>query len=168
MRQAFCKIISHRKKLNYEIFPQIVSYLLAINPSISSINAQIQGLLIESSNLGSRQRMIAAAQGFAPGTTMGAVPSTPRRSERPWEAAEQVIGAFVGEKSYPISSEFWQKLLEIPVTRQWPQHRVAQACQIFGMQFQRIDFCVWIVDGFFFLQCRCVRSRILSNLCKLW
>ncbi|ONK65019.1 uncharacterized protein A4U43_C07F32630 [Asparagus officinalis] len=64
---------------------------------------------------------------------MGAVPSTPRWSgERPPEAEEHLIGAFVGEKSYPISSEFWKKLLELPLDRQWPQHRVAEACQIFA------------------------------------
>ncbi|XXG42184.1 hypothetical protein AAC387_Pa01g2518 [Persea americana] len=62
---------------------------------------------------------------------MGAVPSTPRRSAaRPRDTAEYLIGAFVGEKSYPISSDFWQKLLELPLTLQWPHHRVIEACQI--------------------------------------
>lgn len=63
---------------------------------------------------------------------MGAVPSTPRRTERPSEATEHVIGAFIGDKSYPISSDFWQKLLELPLSHQWPHHRVAHACQIFA------------------------------------
>ncbi|XP_068649973.1 uncharacterized protein [Aristolochia californica] len=63
---------------------------------------------------------------------MGAVPSTPRRSARPQETAEYLIGVFVGDTSYPLSSEFWQKLLELPLTLQWPQHRVVEACQIFA------------------------------------
>ncbi|XP_073005545.1 uncharacterized protein [Typha latifolia] len=63
---------------------------------------------------------------------MGAVPSTPRRGERPPETAEHVIAAFVGAKSYPISSEFWKQLLELPLTLQWPRHRVLQACHAFA------------------------------------
>ncbi|KAG1347709.1 putative Dymeclin [Cocos nucifera] len=60
---------------------------------------------------------------------MGAVPSTPRRGVRPRDTAENLIGAFVGESSYPLSSEFWKQLLELPLTLGWPQHRVLQACQ---------------------------------------
>lgn len=63
---------------------------------------------------------------------MGAVPSTPRKSARQWDTAEYLICAFVGDKSYPISSDFWQKLLELPLTLQWPPHRVLQACQMFA------------------------------------
>ncbi|XP_020579744.1 dymeclin isoform X2 [Phalaenopsis equestris] len=62
---------------------------------------------------------------------MGGVPSTPRRGARPADTAEELIAMFVGEKSYPISSEFWKKLLELPHTFQWPQERVEQACQTF-------------------------------------
>ncbi|KAH0458107.1 hypothetical protein IEQ34_013422 [Dendrobium chrysotoxum] len=62
---------------------------------------------------------------------MGAAPSTPRRGARPADVAEELIGMFVGEKSYPISSEFWKKLLELPHNFQWPLDRVDQACQIF-------------------------------------
>lgn len=58
------------------------------------------------------------------------VPSTPRRGARPTDDAEELIGMFVGEKSYPIASEFWKKLLELPHTFQWQQDRVDQACQI--------------------------------------
>ncbi|XP_038970237.1 dymeclin [Phoenix dactylifera] len=60
---------------------------------------------------------------------MGAVPSTPRRGVPPRDTAENLIGAFVGESPYPLSSEFWQQLLELPLTHGWPQHRVLQACQ---------------------------------------
>lgn len=42
------------------------------------------------------------------------------------------MAAFVGEKPYPLSSDFWNQLLELPLTLQWPQDRVLQACQLFG------------------------------------
>ncbi|WOK97109.1 dymeclin [Canna indica] len=63
---------------------------------------------------------------------MGAVPSTPRGGAQPRDAAEQLMAAFVGEKPYPLSSEFWNQLLELPLTMQWPQDRVLQACQLFA------------------------------------
>lgn len=62
-------------------------------------------------------------------SVMGAVPSTPRRR---MDAAEFLIGAFVGRESYPLSSDFWQKLLELPLTLQWPRGKVEQACEAFG------------------------------------
>lgn len=65
---------------------------------------------------------------------MGAVPSTPRLSSvQPQDAAEYLIATFVGEKSYPISSDFWQKLLDLPLNLHWPSHRVLQACEAFGI-----------------------------------
>lgn len=69
---------------------------------------------------------------------MGSVPSTPRKSSgaRPQETAEYLIGTFVGEKSFPISSDFWQKLLELPLNLQWPSHRVRQACELFARNNQ--------------------------------
>ncbi|MQL80090.1 hypothetical protein Taro_012514 [Colocasia esculenta] len=63
---------------------------------------------------------------------MGAVPSTPRRGSRPREAAEFLIGALVGDKPYPVTSDFWRKLLEVPLALQWPQHRVLRACELFA------------------------------------
>lgn len=63
---------------------------------------------------------------------MGGVPSTPRYNARPQETAEYLIGTFVGEKSFPLSSDFWKKLLEIPLILQWPQLQVLQACQALG------------------------------------
>ncbi|KAJ0966427.1 hypothetical protein J5N97_027565 [Dioscorea zingiberensis] len=62
---------------------------------------------------------------------MGGVPSTPRAGSRPKEAAEYLIGTFVGERAYPISSDFWQKLLDLPLTVQWPHERILHACEIF-------------------------------------
>jgi hypothetical protein len=68
---------------------------------------------------------------------MGAAPSTPRlgaagAAPPSPSAAEQMFAALVGEKAYPISSEFWKQLLELPLTLQWPRDRVLQACHAFG------------------------------------
>lgn len=61
---------------------------------------------------------------------MGAVPSTPQ--SRPQDTAEYLIGTFVAEKSFPLTSDYWQKLLELPFDLHWPSHRVTQACQLFA------------------------------------
>ncbi|KAG5236613.1 dymeclin [Salix suchowensis] len=64
---------------------------------------------------------------------MGAVPSTPSLSgARPQDTAGYLIGSFVGEKSFPIGSDFWQKLLELPLNLHWPTHRVHEACKLFA------------------------------------
>ncbi|ERN01512.1 dymeclin [Amborella trichopoda] len=60
---------------------------------------------------------------------MGGVPSTPSKSSRPRDQAEYLLATFVGEKSFPISSDFWQKLLASPLTLQWPQDKVSEACE---------------------------------------
>ncbi|XP_014628393.1 dymeclin isoform X3 [Glycine max] len=62
---------------------------------------------------------------------MGSVPSTPRRggAYSP-ETAEYLIGTFVGDTPFPLSSEFWQKLLELPLNVQWSTQRVQQACEL--------------------------------------
>ncbi|KAH0994061.1 hypothetical protein GBA52_005544 [Prunus armeniaca] len=65
---------------------------------------------------------------------MGAVPSTPRwggssSAARPLDTAEYLISTFIGDESFPISSDFWYKLLELPLNLQWPPHRVHEACQ---------------------------------------
>uniref|UniRef100_A0A803N119 Dymeclin n=1 Tax=Chenopodium quinoa TaxID=63459 RepID=A0A803N119_CHEQI len=60
---------------------------------------------------------------------MGSVPSTPRNaSVLPQDTVEYVIATFVGEKSFPLTSEFWHKLLELPLQFHWPPDRVRQAC----------------------------------------
>lgn len=63
---------------------------------------------------------------------MGAVPSTPRHTSTTAETAEYLIGTFVGEKSFPLASDFWQKLLELPLTLRWSSYRVQQACELFA------------------------------------
>ncbi|XP_044500377.1 dymeclin isoform X2 [Mangifera indica] len=64
---------------------------------------------------------------------MGGVPSTPRFTDvRSQDTAEYLIATFVGEKSFPLDSDFWQKLLELPLSLRWPSHRVHQACQVFA------------------------------------
>ena len=64
---------------------------------------------------------------------MGGVPSTPRwGGDATEETAEYLIGTFVGDKSFPISSEYWNKLLELPYDVHWPADRVQQACETFG------------------------------------
>ncbi|KAH6816394.1 dyggve-melchior-clausen syndrome protein [Perilla frutescens var. frutescens] len=65
---------------------------------------------------------------------MGGMPSTPRGGgARPQETAEYLIGEFVGDKSFPLTSDYWQKLLELPLDLCWPSHRVRRACQLFAM-----------------------------------
>ncbi|QCE08291.1 dymeclin [Vigna unguiculata] len=62
---------------------------------------------------------------------MGSVPSTPRKSGTfSPETAEYLIGTLVGSQPFPLSSEFWQKLLELPLNVQWPAQRVQQACEL--------------------------------------
>ncbi|XVF63046.1 hypothetical protein PTKIN_Ptkin09bG0057200 [Pterospermum kingtungense] len=63
---------------------------------------------------------------------MGAVPSTPRHASTTAETAEYLMSSLVGEKSFPLASDFWQKLLELPLTLRWSPHRVHQACQLFA------------------------------------
>lgn len=64
---------------------------------------------------------------------MGSAPSTPRRGGAfSPEAAEYLIGTFVGDTPFPLSSEFWQKLLELPLNVQWSTQRVQQACELLG------------------------------------
>ncbi|KAL7124019.1 hypothetical protein ABFS83_14G020200 [Erythranthe nasuta] len=66
---------------------------------------------------------------------MGGVPSTPRLGggARPEETAEYLITAFVSEKSFPLVSDYWQKLLELPLDLRWPSDRVLEACRLFAM-----------------------------------
>lgn len=64
---------------------------------------------------------------------MGGVPSTPRNTGGDdVSVAEYLIATFVGEKSFPLASDFWNKLLELPLSSRWPSDRVQQACELFG------------------------------------
>ncbi|XP_061337105.1 uncharacterized protein LOC133284132 isoform X2 [Gastrolobium bilobum] len=59
---------------------------------------------------------------------MGSSPSTPHDFSP--VTAEYLVGSFVGGESFPLSSEFWQKLLELPFNVEWPSHRVHEACEL--------------------------------------
>ncbi|XP_039130514.1 dymeclin [Dioscorea cayenensis subsp. rotundata] len=61
---------------------------------------------------------------------MGGVPSTPRGGNLRQEDAEYLIGEFVGNRAYPVSSDFWQKLLDLSLTVQWPHDRILHACEM--------------------------------------
>ncbi|XP_031097954.1 dymeclin [Ipomoea triloba] len=64
---------------------------------------------------------------------MGAVPSTPRFTGAVrQETAEYLIGAFIGDKSYPLTSDYWQKLLLHPLYLHWSTDRVHEACRLFA------------------------------------
>ncbi|KAK1395267.1 Dymeclin [Heracleum sosnowskyi] len=66
---------------------------------------------------------------------MGGVASTPRWSsnaQQQQHTAEYLIGAFIGDISFPINSEYWQHLLLLPFDHHWPSHRYHQACLIFA------------------------------------
>ncbi|KAK7355065.1 hypothetical protein VNO80_14310 [Phaseolus coccineus] len=60
---------------------------------------------------------------------MGAAPSTPYTVER-------LVGTFVGDESLPLSSDFWQKLLELPFDAELPFERVHEACQLLACYLQ--------------------------------
>ncbi|KAG5106020.1 hypothetical protein JHK82_042990 [Glycine max] len=54
---------------------------------------------------------------------MGSALSTP-------DTAEHLVGSFVGDESIPLSSDFWQKLLELPFDAELPSQRLHQTCQL--------------------------------------
>ncbi|XP_076960317.1 uncharacterized protein LOC143636638 [Bidens hawaiensis] len=61
---------------------------------------------------------------------MGALPSTPRwGGDVSPDTAEYLIGTLVGGKTFPLNSDYWNKLLELPFDLHWPANRVQQACQ---------------------------------------
>ncbi|VFQ69516.1 unnamed protein product [Cuscuta campestris] len=64
---------------------------------------------------------------------MGAVPSTPRfTGDARQETAESLIGAFVGDKSFALTSDYWEKLLLHPLYLRWAPDRVHEACRLFA------------------------------------
>ncbi|KAI7756147.1 hypothetical protein M8C21_023994 [Ambrosia artemisiifolia] len=61
---------------------------------------------------------------------MGALPSTPR-----WGgdgSPEYLIGTFLGGKSFPVNSDYWHNLLELPFDLHWPANRLQHACHTFA------------------------------------
>ncbi|RID40173.1 hypothetical protein BRARA_J00236 [Brassica rapa] len=65
---------------------------------------------------------------------MGGAPSTPRNTGGGDDVsvAEYLISTFVGEKLFPLAFDYWNKLLELPLSSRWPSDRVQQACELFG------------------------------------
>ncbi|RID52467.1 hypothetical protein BRARA_H03061 [Brassica rapa] len=64
---------------------------------------------------------------------MGGAASTPRSTGGDDVSVEEyLIATFVGEKSFPLASDVWNKLLELPLRSRWPRDRVHQACQLFA------------------------------------
>ncbi|KAK7279271.1 hypothetical protein RJT34_24318 [Clitoria ternatea] len=59
---------------------------------------------------------------------MGSAPSTPRGISP--DTAEYLVRSFVGEGSIPLSSDFWQKLLELTFNTEFPSHLLHQACDL--------------------------------------
>ncbi|KGN56942.1 dymeclin [Cucumis sativus] len=96
---------------------------------------------------------------------MGAVPSTPSRTNsRPQDTAEYLIGTFVGEESFPISSDFWQKLLELPLSLQWPTHRVHQACELLATNNYRTRHLAKILTHMAWCLQECITNSGTSSL----
>ncbi|KAK7393723.1 hypothetical protein VNO78_22287 [Psophocarpus tetragonolobus] len=54
---------------------------------------------------------------------MGTALSTP-------DTTEHLVGTFVGDELVPLSSDFWQKLLELPFDAELHSQQVHQACQL--------------------------------------
>ncbi|KAL2922722.1 Cytochrome c biogenesis protein CcsA [Bienertia sinuspersici] len=93
---------------------------------------------------------------------MGTTPSTPRNSSfMASDTVEYIIATFVGEKSFPLNSEFWQKLVELPLQSHWPPYRVRQACESLGQSFFRL-----ICLSFFYMHC--IMIRFHSDVFMKW
>ncbi|KAG0475434.1 hypothetical protein HPP92_015120 [Vanilla planifolia] len=100
---------------------------------------------------------------------MGTSPSTPRRGGRLGGAEEELMGIFIGEKSYPISSDFWNKLLEVPHTFHWPPDHVIEACQIFSeCSFLQIStFGAFVLNMSFLCLSAVLNNRYTRHLAKI-
>lgn len=96
--------------------------------------------------------------------TMGGLPSTPRGGgARPQETAEYLIGEFVGDKSFPLTSDYWQKLLELPLYLRWPSHRVRRACQLFAMNNCKTRHLVKILINLAWCLQECVSASDMAS-----
>lgn len=60
---------------------------------------------------------------------MGAVASTPRGDAHPKEHADYLLGVLVGNKAFDLHSRLWQRLLGLPLTLQWPDSVIKEACE---------------------------------------
>lgn len=64
---------------------------------------------------------------------MGAVPSTPRGDGNPADHGDYLLGALVGEKSFDLSSNLWERLLALPLALHWSDKAIKEACERLGM-----------------------------------
>lgn len=95
---------------------------------------------------------------------MGGLPSTPRGGgARPQETAEYLIGEFVGDKSFPLTSDYWQNLLELPLGLRWPSHRVLRACQLFAMNNCKTRHLVKILINLAWCLQECVSATDMAS-----
>ncbi|KAK7270560.1 hypothetical protein RIF29_23790 [Crotalaria pallida] len=61
---------------------------------------------------------------------MGSAPSTPRKGTAAF-SPEHLIESFVGDKPFPLESDLWQQLLDLPLLNlHWPSLHVQQACDL--------------------------------------
>ncbi|KAI5058263.1 hypothetical protein GOP47_0026433 [Adiantum capillus-veneris] len=60
---------------------------------------------------------------------MGGVASTPRGDVNPKEHGDYLLGVLVGEKAYDVHSNLWDRLLGLPLTLQWPDNVIQDACE---------------------------------------
>lgn len=60
---------------------------------------------------------------------MGAVTSTPRGDGNPKEHGDYLLGVLVGEKAYDVHSNLWDRLLGLPLSLQWPDKVIQEACE---------------------------------------
>ena len=64
---------------------------------------------------------------------MGSVASTPRGDGNPIDHGDYLLGVFVGEKSFDLNSNLWDRLLGLPLALQWPDKVIKEACERLGM-----------------------------------
>ncbi|MCO5572356.1 hypothetical protein L7F22_026109 [Adiantum nelumboides] len=63
---------------------------------------------------------------------MGGVTSTPRGDVNPKDHGDYLLGVLVGEKAYDVHSNLWDRLLGLPLTLQWPDSVIEDACESFS------------------------------------
>ncbi|XP_048497320.1 uncharacterized protein LOC104906681 isoform X2 [Beta vulgaris subsp. vulgaris] len=91
---------------------------------------------------------------------MGSVPSTPRKTTLSHgDTAEYAIATFVGDKSFPITSEFWHNLLDLPLHFHWPPDRVRQACESLAQN----NYCTRHLEKLLIHLAYCLQDCILGS-----
>ncbi|KAF7806909.1 dymeclin [Senna tora] len=134
----------------------------AVYLNLSAIEKRIAYFNLDQSRRPDKRTTEAPSQARQTRLTMGSVPSTPRNSGAfSQDTAEYLIGTFVGAESFPLSSEFWQKLLELPFNFQWPAHRVHEACELLAKNNYRTKHLAKIL---FHLACYLQESMSASGV----